>query len=278
VVDPEATIVPSPLKRLAAVLPFSTAAAGAAARAPQLRGEEVPWSGDDEGGHTLVPGFALPAAAVLPFAAAQGERVPLYDAPLVEIVPVPSPPKETPAPPALIGPIAVVAKEIEAARESEVVAVSAAAQPEVEIDFDVYPPPRCGAIAARLACAGSDDGTIGEILRGEDLDASRWQPVHAHWLERARAEAARSRKTLMSEYDGGYVGALEAERGVIALEEYARLAEAAERGEVAGALAEGGLPEGAWAHIHRVWIGRMVKDVRLGKQVRGAIEACRTTD
>jgi hypothetical protein len=273
-VDPEATIVPSPLKRLAAVLPFSTAAAGAAARAPQLRSEEVPWSGDDEGGHTLVPGFALPAA-VLPFAAAQGERVPLYDAPMVEIVPVPSPPQETPAPPALIGPIAVVAREIEVARESEAIAVLPAVQPEVEIDVDVYPPPRCGAIAARLACAGSDDDKIGEILRGEELDASRWQRVHAHWLERARAEAARSRKTLMAEYDGGYVGALEAERGAIALEEYARLAEAAERGEVAGALAESGLPEGCWAHIHRVWIGRMVKDVRLGKQVRGAIDARR---
>ena len=86
---------------------------------------------------------------------------------------------------------------------------------------------------------------------------------------------ARGRKKLLSEYDGAYVGALEGEHGAVVLEEYARLAEAAERGAVAGALAEEGLPEGAWPHIHRVWIGRMVKDVRLGKQVRGAIEARR---
>ena len=45
----------------------------------------------------------------------------------------------------------------------------------------------------------------------------------------------------------------------------------------AGALAERGFPQGAWPHLHRVWIGRMVKDVRLGKQVRKAIEARRGT-
>jgi hypothetical protein len=40
-------------------------------------------------------------------------------------------------------------------------------------------------------------------------------------------------------------------------------------------LAERGLPEGAWPHIHRVWIQRMVRDVRLGKQVRTVIDALR---
>jgi hypothetical protein len=149
------------------------------------------------------------------------------------------------------------------------------AEPEVEIAFEAYPPPRCGAIAARLACTNGDEGEGGDVLRAEDLDAGRWERVHAHWLDRIREEAARSRKTLLSDYDRAYVGALEAERGTVVLEEYARLAEAAERGEVEGALAERGLPEGAWPHIHRLWIERMVKDVRLGKQVRGAIDARR---
>jgi hypothetical protein len=195
-----------------------------------------------------------------------------------EFVAAPLPGSETPAPPLMIGPIAVVAEEVEraGAPDSAVAAVVEASAPEAEIDVEVYPPPRCGAIAARLAHARGEQEKTSEILRGEDLDPGRWQRVHAHWLERIREEAARSRKKLLSEYDSGYVGALEGERGAIGLEEYARLAEAAERGEAAAALAELGLPEGGWAHIHRVWIGRMVKDVRLGKQVRGAIEEQRS--
>ena len=193
-------------------------------------------------------------------------------APLVE--------SETPAPPLMIGPIAVVAAEVARAGmpDSEAAAVVEAAEPEVAIDVEAYPPVRCGGIAARLACAAGEEDErkkVGEILRGEDLDAGRWERVHAHWLDRIRAEAARSRKTLLAEYDSGYVGALEGARGAIELSEYARLAEAAERAEVLGALAELGLPAGGWAHIHRVWIGRTGKDVRLGKGVRGAIEARR---
>ncbi|XXY48663.1 DUF2169 domain-containing protein [Sorangium sp. So ce269] len=147
-----------------------------------------------------------------------------------------------------------------------------AVTPAPDIAFDVYPPGRCGAIAARLAC---DAGSTDDLLRAEELDLARWLRVHEHWLGRIRDEAARGRKKLLSDYDRAYVDALEAKRGPIALDGYARLAEAAERGAVTGALGESGLPEGAWPHIHRVWIQRIVEDVRLGKQVRAAIEALR---
>ena len=217
-----------------------------------------------------------PPAQVFPWAVPPGLRA-LERPP--EVTLPSSPASETPVPPPLIGPLAVVSAEATTARGSDPpVAVEAVAEPEVEIAFDVYPPPRCGGIAARLAFTKGDGGKSGEILRAESLDAGRWERVHAHWLGRISDEAARSRKKLLSDYDGAYVGALEAERGAVVLEEYARLAEAAERGEVAGALVEIGLPERAWAHIHRVWIGRMVKDVRLGKQVRGAIDARRVAD
>ena len=65
---------------------------------------------------------------------------------------------------------------------------------------------------------------------------------------------------------------------MIALDDYARLAEAAERGAVEGALFERGLPERAWPHIHRVWIGRMAGDSVIGKQVRSAIDTLRAAD
>jgi hypothetical protein len=228
----------------------------------------------------LVPQMEMNVETPSPYAAVSSWAMPpiavdAWRAPELRAAPLAE--SETPAPPPMIGPIAVVAAEGARAEvpASEAATVVEAAEPEVPIDVEVYPPVRCGGIAARLACAGVDEGKFDEILRGEDLDARRWQRVHAHWLVRIHEEAARSRKTLLAEYDGGYVGALEGARGTIGLSEYAQLAEAAERGEVVGALAELGLPAGGWAHVHRVWIGRMVVDVRVGKQVKGAIEARR---
>jgi hypothetical protein len=191
-----------------------------------------------------------------------------------------SPASGAPVPPPLLGAIAAVSEGPSETRDTErhpaadagASGEAPAAEPELEVAFDAYPPERCGAIAARLAC---DEVSTGDILRAEDLDAARWKRLHEHWLDRIRDEAARSRKKLLSDYDGAYVSALESQRGPIALDDYARLAEAAERSAVAEVLAERGLPDGAWPHIHRVWIQRMVTDVRLGKQVRTAIDALR---
>ncbi|MGK3962594.1 hypothetical protein WMF01_18655 [Sorangium sp. So ce1667] len=188
--------------------------------------------------------------------------------------PAASPAGETPAPPPLLGAIAVVSAGPAEAPGSgrHPVAGAGAVAPAPDVTFDAYPPERCGAIAARLAC---DEGSTGDILRAEELDEAGWRRVHARWLDRIRDEAARSRTRLLSAYDSAYVSALEAKRGPIAVGDYARLAEAAERGAIAGALAARGLPEGAWPHLHRVWIRRMVKDARLGKQVRREIDALR---
>jgi hypothetical protein len=256
-------------------------------------------AGGDDNDKTLVPAPALPPS-VVPFASSQGGSTPWSEAPpapmeaqrlsppwrieppalLGPVAPLPSPPIEPPAPPPLLGAIASLSERpsevgdkerspaVKADRPDEV----PPADPEPEVAIDAYPPERCGAIAARLAC---DEGSTSDILRAEDLDSARWKRVHEHWLDRIRDEAARSRRKLLFDYDDAYVNALEAQRGPIALDDYARLAEAAERSAVAGALAEHGLPEGAWPHIHRVWIGRMVRDARLGKQVRAAIDAVR---
>lgn len=256
------------------------------------------------------PRMALPAA-VLPFARAQDHQAspkppvvstpPMsaswgagageaasppapalaWSPPVVAPPPSPSAVSELPVPPPLLGAIVSVPKErtetpvataspaVEAGAPEEPAAVVEA---EPEVALDDYPPARCGAIEARISC---DKGKLDEVLRAEELDEARWKRVHKHWLGRIREEAARSRKKPMSDYDEAYVRELEAKRGALTLEEYARLAEAAERGAVAEALGARGLPEGSWPHIHRVWIGRMVKDVRVGKQVRGAIEAVR---
>lgn len=198
-----------------------------------------------------------------------------------EYAPLATPAGESPARPGLLGAIAAASAERSggpdrerppAAEGAKPPAEGPAKEPEPQLAFEQYPPERCGVIAARLAC---DEPAAGDILQAETLDAAGWQRVHEHWLERIRDEAARSRKKLLADYDAAYVSALEAQRGPIALDDYARLAEAAERSAVAAALAERGLPAGAWPHIHRVWIGRTLKDMRVGKQVRNAIDALR---
>jgi hypothetical protein len=244
------------------------------------------------GAHTALPREAPPVgAAPSPIEPPWASR---WDPPALAVAPEPfkpSEPSELPgspdpaaAPPVLLAAITTAAEEAEEARSTRrppapggTVAGEAAAAPEAEpeIDFSAYPAERCGAIAARVAC---DEAEASRTLGAEDLDAARWKRVHERRLDEIRAEAARGRKKLLVEYDAAYVRALEAHRGPIALEEYARIAEAAERGAIAEALEAARLPAGAWPHIHRVWIGRTAKDMRLGKQVRAAIEQVRSAE
>ncbi len=204
------------------------------------------------------------------------------EAPPTVVAPPKAPAGEAAAPPALLGAI-MQAQASPQAGDTErppppvsgLVEEVTLPEPDAEPAFDQYPPERCGAIAARVAC---DPPTAGDVLRAEELDAARWKRVHEHWLDRIREDAARSRRKPLSEYDAAYVSALEAKRGALALDDYARLAEAAERSAVPAALSERGLPETAWPHIHRVWIARMARDPGLGKLVRGAIDAVRAAE
>lgn len=245
----------------------------------------------------------VPASPMLPFAPAQEQPASQSDTPPqgstsgLPFVPPPSqgedveaaaraepgasPWREPPAPPPLLGALMTGSTEpVGAAAAGDASDPHAGTkdvrerieEPAPEVAFDAYPPERCGAIAARLA---GDEGSACDVLRAEELDEARWQRIHAYWLDRIRDEAARGRKRLLSAYDSAYVSALEEKHGPITLEDYVRLAEAAERGAVEAALAERGLPKGAWPHVHRVWIGRMVEDARLGKRVRREIDALR---
>ncbi len=189
-------------------------------------------------------------------------------------LPVSPPSADPPAAPGLLGALATLGAAPEVPEPEPPSTERPAPQPEVapELVLDDYPPERCGAIAARLAC---DPAAAADVLRAESLDEERWRRVHEHWLGHIQEAAARSRKKPLVDYDVAYVAALEGRRGPIALYEYSQLAEAAERGAVASALRELTLPEGAWPHVHRVWIGRMVADVGVSRQVRAAIDSLR---
>ncbi len=186
---------------------------------------------------------------------------------------------EPSAPPPMIGPLAT-ADMGEAPKSVELLRVSPQAAPSVETALPArtaprvedYPVDRCARIEARIAC---NAGEKAEILRAENLDGGGWEKLREHWLGAIRAETDRRKKTLLSEYDGAYVEELEAQKGAIGVSEYARLAEAAERGAVGGALAAQGLPSGAWPNVHRVWIDRMVRDGRVVKEVRDGMATAR---
>lgn len=226
------------------------------------------------------PQFALgtPAPAVAPPARSGFGAQDTQQAALVAV------PETSPAPPPMLGPLAraemATAYEAAAAAEEQASSPAVVADPlpvapdapaeAVKPDLEEYPIERCARIAARLACSPDPEHTE-QALRAEELDAAGWKLVHDHWLGAMRARAERRDKALMTAYDRAYVSELEAQRGPITLEDYSRLAEAAERGAQEEALAARGLPGGAWASIHRVWIERMIKDASLAALVRRAM-------
>jgi len=227
---------------------------------------------------------APPAAApesTAPLAVAPAAMVPAAVRPSPELGLPASPVTDSPAPPALLGagagpeaPAGSAASEASTPSQpaAQVQQGTSAEVPQGRADVDVYPPARCGAIAARLDC---HPGKAVDLLRAEDLDTERWERVHEHWQDHVDAEASRGRTGPRAEYDSAYVAALEAERLPITVEVYARLAAAGERGALDEGLAELDFPEDAWLHIQRSWLPRMIADPKLGAQVRAAIAAAR---
>ena len=202
-------------------------------------------------------------------------------------------PAEPPAPPPMIGPLATPemyaasqappAADASASPEEPPPATQPVAPPQVEPAAEeitgVRKPSRptvtssiahCATVAARLDGPGADRAAI---LAAEDLTPAQWDKDHARWLGEIRDELDRGKKKLLSAYDAAYVTALEDRRGPIAVDEYARLSIAAERGKAAAALAELDLPEDAMMRIRRVWLARMVKDPRAAAEVRAAMRA-----
>lgn len=261
--DAEATMVPLHSGAKALVLPFGPRATSMEASVlapvdPALASPPaMPYPNDRLG--------AMPPA-VVPRALTELGAVAIHQAELLA---------DPLAPPPMIGPLATPcmvtqskALEIESALAP--LAPQAAALPATppEPTIDDYPIERCARIAARLACNpnGADD-----VLRAEDIDATGWQIVHEHWQGAIRAKVERRNKELLVHYDRAYVSEIEAQRGPVAVDDYARIAEAAERSAQAEVLAMRELPEPVWPYIHRVWIDRMIKDPSLAAQVRHAI-------
>lgn len=152
----------------------------------------------------------------------------------------------------------------------------APAEPEAPpLPLDEYPLIRCATIAASIARAPERRDAI---LKAQSLEPERWAALEQHHAAAIQEETQRGRSMLLSAYDGTYVKQLEAERGPIKVEDYARLVVAGERGAAASALTARGLPPGALLRIQRVWMRKLAGDVALAAAVRKELEAARAED
>jgi hypothetical protein len=290
-----------------APLPFAPASGMPSPLAqPSASPPQAPVKRPSLGDTASLPPGEVRAAAVLPFASAQGappaaparapEALP-PPPPLVTAAPEPllagflrddSPPPEPPlvAPPPVPEPPIVPA-----AHEPLLAAFLPAPEPEPPapapppeppapapppgpppLPVEAYPIERCAGIAASLARRKEERAAT---LEENELSEERWAALDRHWAEVVREASARGKTGPLQAYDDAYVARLEAERGDITVQQYAALMVAAERGTEADALASLGLPRGALLRIQRVWLRKMVERRELGKQVRDAIEAAR---
>jgi hypothetical protein len=136
----------------------------------------------------------------------------------------------------------------------------------------VYPLERCAAITASIARRKDQKAAI---LERHELTAERWSTMEAHWEEAIQDEIERGKKDLLSAFDTAYVGQLEAERGPITVEEYARLVVAGERGSASKTLEALDLPRGALVRIQRVWLKRVAGSPAVARQVNAAVRRAR---
>jgi len=143
--------------------------------------------------------------------------------------------------------------------------------PPVEqvLPLATYPIERCASIAASIARRKADKLAI---LERHELAPELWAELDRHWTEAIQRDAQRGKSSLLRAYDEAYVAQLEAERGPISVEEYARLTVAAERGVEPQTLAELDVPRGAVLRLRRIWLEKTAESPALARRVREAIE------
>ncbi|KYF58890.1 hypothetical protein BE08_36170 [Sorangium cellulosum] len=130
----------------------------------------------------------------------------------------------------------------------------------------------CAALDASLALRPHDKDLL---LRERRLDAPAWARLRAAWAAEIKRELRRGRNALLRAYDEAYVAQIERERGPISADELARITVGQERGDLAGALRDVGLPDESAIRVQRTWIARIARDAALGDEVRKAVTRAR---
>jgi hypothetical protein len=149
---------------------------------------------------------------------------------------VTEPSKVPVAPPPMIGPLATPEMVAAADRPPPApadpppalmpVVEVLAAPAESPLPLSTHPLERCAAIAASVARRRAEKGAI---LERHQLTEEVWSRLEEHWAGAIERELGRGKSAMLNAFDTAYVAQLEAERGIVTVEEYAQLAVAAER-------------------------------------------------
>jgi hypothetical protein len=137
------------------------------------------------------------------------------------------------------------------------------------LPVETYRIERCAAIAASIARRKADKTAI---LQDHDLTSEVWTELETHWREAIQHESQCGSMTLLRAHDGAYVDQLEAERGPISIDQYARLTIAMDNGIEQDILTELELPRGAVLPVQRIWTEKMRQSKELADSVRAAVE------
>jgi hypothetical protein len=191
-----------------------------------------------------------------------------------DVAPAPAPP-----PPLRMGPLATY--EMALAEQGPSLAPAADAPAEAAAAAAPSPPPlptekydlaRCARLDAAIARTPAESP---RLLEAEELTEASWPPLRDHWAREVRRDAERGKTAKLRAYDDAYVGQLEDDRGPIAVDEYARITVAVERGTASATLAELGLPDASLMRIQRVWMQKTSGDAELRRLARSAVERAR---
>ncbi len=204
--------------------------------------------------------------------------------PLLEVLPPPTAPVIEEPP--LIGPLTRVDKPLEDKTipkdkpHEEVGEVEQGAQVSASVLPVIEPEPesvvltleQVALIAAELAEGKKDRRQVFEAHR---LRERSWRKNEKHWSESIATQSARGTHALQAAYDAAYVARVEAFRGPIQLEEYARIVVALERGQAFEVLAELKIHRAALMPIVRLRTQKVAKDMKLGDAANGVLRALR---
>ncbi|MFO0614196.1 MAG: DUF2169 domain-containing protein [Polyangiaceae bacterium] len=128
----------------------------------------------------------------------------------------------------------------------------------------------CAAIRAAIAMPGADRAGV---LAKNDLDDATWARVEKAHMARIDQETSKGVMDLLSRYDAAYVNAQDKLRRPIGVKEFARILVARERGDLAEALAEIGVPRSELMRLDRVWKQRRAAYPEVDKALSSAVAA-----
>ncbi|MGK4004648.1 DUF2169 domain-containing protein [Sorangium sp. So ce1036] len=269
------------------VLPFSTtmdvAAFASQAAAPH---DVLPFSSTVTGRTTAPPSAPELAPPHAPPSSPSLETAPHEPVSAPEAAGPSPPPLAAPVEPPMLGPLArleALARPEAPAEGDRAPAMLPAppataelltAEEQPEASAEELSVEACAALDASLSLRPRDSE---RILRETRLTEPAWARLRARWAAEIKRELGRGRSGLLRAYDAAYVAQLERERGPISPDELARITVAMERGDLAEALRDMGLPGESAIRVQRTWIGRIARDAALGDAVRQAVARARAS-